>query len=895
MSVKNSSVTIHQKAIDDIPAFFKQVADLTPDLLYVLNLVDGAVIYINNSVQQLLGQSAADVYDRGNGFFRSVLHPDDYNRHAAHLLACKKLVDHEEKAIDVRLQIAGNHWRWFRIRDKVFKRNSTDHAVQTLGIAQDVHEEKLTIEQLKEEHRRLKTTQAVGHVGSFERVLSDPDKLLQCSEEFYRIHGLPPQSEGIPLKTILATLHPEDQDAYKAALSPAQAIEKPLHLVCRINHPNGHVRHVLLRSDTTSSGAGIPLRVHGTEQDITEQLEAYSRIEHSESLMRQAEVVGNFGSYELQLSNGHFKVSDGFYRLFGHEPGGFTPSLKFIDSVSHPDDIAPVLQVLEQAQTNKKPYVYLRRIYLPNGQMRQLISRGKVFCDEANNAITHIGIVQDVTELHKAEQELRESKELVEQITSTTPDLITIHDAHNNEVVYANHNQLWDESHDSSKVYRLQDDQRARALIHPDYLEQAARFLQERRLLADGEVKEVELQMTGNEQWIRIRSKVFKRDREGKAVQIISFTSDITENKIAEKQLEENAHFIRQVADTTPDVLLVYDLEQMKLQYINRDLFWLPGRQEEAQVTMDTEALFTLVHPADKEAAHAYMHSFADAADKEFKELVLRLQNQLGEWRWYHCRGRTFKRNEAGEVQQYLTIMRDITEERRIQQALLEAEKLSIKGQLARTISHEVRGPLVNVNLALQMLQKEQSKQDNAPLHPYYDIISRSSRRIEEFITELLNLTNEQSVKLVPCLLKEVVEQAVTMAKDRIYLKQIRVEKDYTEGCLVLAKPERLKIAILNLLHNAIEAMEEGQGVLTLEVKKKEKQTILVVQDNGCGMSQVQLAKMFDDYYTSKTSGLGIGLPNVQAILKQHNAGIKVESEPGKGTSFIILFDEVVQ
>ena len=86
--------------------------------------------------------------------------------------------------------------------------------------------------------------------------------------------------------------------------------------------------------------------------------------------------------------------------------------------------------------------------------------------------------------------------------------------------------------------------------------------------------------------------------------------------------------------------------------------------------------------------------------------------------------------------------------------------------------------------------------------------------------------------------------------------------------------------------------MEKHAGRLTVSVTKEDKTIVLSVSDNGCGMTQEETARMFEPYYSKKPSGLGVGLANVQTILKNHHGRTEVKSEPGKGTSFIIFFDE---
>ena len=141
-----------------------------------------------------------------------------------------------------------------------------------------------------------------------------------------------------------------------------------------------------------------------------------------------------------------------------------------------------------------------------------------------------------ITERKRAELELTESKSFIEKITTTIPDLITIHDLGTNEILYTNNQSYWDSYFSPDEIYKLSDEQRAAAMISPDYLEQAKLFLQERRLLTDDQIAEVELKLVNNN-WIRIRSKVFKRDEKGHSIQLISITTDITNRKNTEQEL----------------------------------------------------------------------------------------------------------------------------------------------------------------------------------------------------------------------------------------------------------------------------------------------------------------------------------------------------------------------
>ncbi|MBD0286483.1 MAG: PAS domain-containing protein, partial [Flavisolibacter sp.] len=252
----------------------------------------------------------------------------------------------------------------------------------------------------------------------------------------------------------------------------------------------------------------------------------------------------------------------------------------------------------------------------------------------------------DITEQKKSQQELKESKLLIEEVTLTIPDLITIHDSATNEIIYANHDNFWVGFYKPEEVYGMKDEQRATAMIHPDDLEKAKSFLQERRMLGDNEVKEVELKMT-SEKWIRVRSKIFKRDEEGTATQIISFTTDITEQKNAEQELKERNNFIERLNEATPDILYLMDLNIRHVTYTNRPIAEVLEYEQDEIARME-EPFFAIMHKDDVQAMLTHIEEMKTAADGEVREIEYRLKHAKGHWVWLKDRNAVFERDNNG-------------------------------------------------------------------------------------------------------------------------------------------------------------------------------------------------------------------------------------------------------
>ena len=147
----------------------------------------------------------------------------------------------------------------------------------------------------------------------------------------------------------------------------------------------------------------------------------------SAELFKKAELAGNTGSYQLDLVTHDIRFSEGMYNLLGYKPNAFVPTLEFLDTISHPEDVEMVNQAIKNAIDKKTPYEYVRRVYTPDGELRCIHSKGKVIEDEYGNPLHILGVSNDITQktkadedLAKAHEELSKSKDLLQSVFDTT-------------------------------------------------------------------------------------------------------------------------------------------------------------------------------------------------------------------------------------------------------------------------------------------------------------------------------------------------------------------------------------------------------------------------------------------------------------------------------------------
>lgn len=233
-------------------------------------------------------------------------------------------------------------------------------------------------------------------------------------------------------------------------------------------------------------------------------------------------------------------------------------------------------------------------------------------------------------------------------------------------------------------------------------------------------------------------------------------------------------------------------------------------------------------------------------------------------------------------------IIHDITTLKKMEKANLQGEKLAAAGRLVRTIAHEVRNPLNNITLSIEQMQHE-LKEETPQL--YMNIIQRNAKRINDLISELLYTSRPTEQTLERQTLQHIVDDVIAICIDRLTLKHIQLYVSYPDYMLeILADREKLKLALLNIFINAIEAMEESKGLLSIVLRASATQGILTITDSGCGISDENVSRLFEPYFTQKRNGVGLGLTFTLNILQAHKANIEVASQLERGTTFTITF-----
>ncbi len=347
-------------------------------------------------------------------------------------------------------------------------------------------------------------------------------------------------------------------------------------------------------------------------------------------------------------------------------------------------------------------------------------------------------------------------------------------------------------------------------------------------------------------------------------------------------QLYEQERKYRQLFEQSVNAIYIASREHLLID-ANASMLYLFGYTLDALMHLHLRDLFV----KDEEYTTFYQMISQDGYVKDFEVLM---QTQSGRHIECSIQATPFLDVED-KIYGFQGIIEDISEKKKVQQEFVRMEKLSMTGNIARSIAHEVRNPLTNIDLALEQLAAELPQQDTLDI--YFDIIKRNTKRINQLITEMLNSSKPSRLNLKSHPLNRILDRTASLAADRMKLTDVKLEKKYDETLKPLRlDQEKITLAFLNIMINAIEAVAPGNGKIILKTYRKEEKQIVKICDNGSGIEKEDMSKLFDAFHTGKRGGMGLGLTSTQNIIHLHKARISVESTPGKGTHFTITFDE---
>jgi len=248
----------------------------------------------------------------------------------------------------------------------------------------------------------------------------------------------------------------------------------------------------------------------------------------------------------------------------------------------------------------------------------------------------------------------------------------------------------------------------------------------------------------------------------------------------------------------------------------------------------------------------------------------------------------------TGEVESLIVVLRDITERQQAEELARKTDKLSVVGQLAAGVAHEIRNPLTAIKGFLQLMKNQIVNVK------YYDIMWSEMNRIEFIISEFLILSKPQVVQYQSCDITELLESIIVLFEGQALLHNLIIVKNFAEDLpKIRCEKNQLKQVFINILKNAMESMQYG-GEIHVVVDVLDglgfdtENVVIQFRDEGCGIPTDRLPKLGEPFYTTKEKGTGLGLMVSYNIIEEHKGKLYVTSELGQGTTVEIVLPHAV-
>lgn len=395
---------------------------------------------------------------------------------------------------------------------------------------------------------------------------------------------------------------------------------------------------------------------------------------------------------------------------------------------------------------------------------------------------------------------------------------------------------------------------------YADYTEDLKRTLVEKKTIQ----KEIKAE---NGDWYAV--KMIPSYSGEKAEGIVMTFSDITELKATNEAL----HISAQAIEQSPANILIASVDGT-VQYANKRFCQLIEKEQCEILGEHVIALYEHHFMCDELSARWKL-----AAEKQPWTGEIHYQDEKGRDKWEQV-SLVPVEDRMGNVQQVLQISEDITNEKQSEKMLIKSEMLSAVGQLAAGIAHEIRNPLTSLRGFLQLMIQTKTYEKE-----YAEVMMSEFIRLESIINEFLVLAKTKSATFDQVQVNTLLNDVCMILESQAVLNNVRIEKELSEKLPeILAVSNELKQVFLNILKNAIEAMEHAEGVISIRSYREKDSVFITFEDQGKGISKEALEKLGEPFYTTKEKGTGLGLMVTFKIIENHGGSIHFESEEGKGT-----------
>jgi PAS domain S-box-containing protein len=683
-------------------------------------------------------------------------------------------------------------------------------------------------------------------------------------------------------------LHPDDAAHHLESWQKSVATGIPFETEARFRRPDGEYRWFLTRANPLRDQTGRIVKWYGTNIDIENLKRTETRLRQSEAYLAEAQRLSHTGTWAFNETTTLY-WSEESYRIWGFDPLQGLPSREAMWQRVHPDDRDWVRGGAQDARRQKRDFAAEFRIVLPDGTVRYLEAIARFLSSGDGKRFEVVGTHVDVTERKRAEEALREREAKIRRLVDANIIGIFIWDF-DGRIIEANDAFLRVVGYDREDL--VSGRMHWRDLTPPEWRDRDERRVPELKMTGSLQPFEKEyFRKDGSRVPVLIGAATF--EEEGN--QGVAFVLDLTERKCAEDALRESEAKFRDYAETASD------------------WFWEIG--PDYRFTMLTENAFGS-RAADRIGTACWDHALDLETEPEKWRLVRATLDSRKPFRdFVYCSGGrngfsmyvkasgkpVFDAN--GEFRGYRGTGTDVTalmraqEERerlrRLESELAHMNRLSVMGELTASLAHEITQPIGsarnNARAALNFLDKQPP--DLGEVREALGCVVSDADRAGNIIDRIRDHIRKVPPRKHRFDLNEAINEVIVLARSAIADNGVSVQTRLTEGLApVQGDCVQLQQVVLNLILNAVEAMstvEAGPRELLITTEQTQTGGVFVsVRDSGPGIDPDHLDRIFRAFYTTKSSGVGMGLSICRSIVHAHGGRLWADANEPRGAAF---------
>ena len=638
-------------------------------------------------------------------------------------------------------------------------------------------------------------------------------------------------------------------------------------------------------------------------QDLTKLKEAEKDLQESLLRQRQAIKAGNVGLWDWDLKTDRIRYSAKWKSQIGYDEHEIAADFAEWRSRVHPDDLRPTIKKVKQCIAERKPEHNVEfRLRHKNGSYRWILAQASILQDESGNPVRMLGSHIDITERKQAEHRLRESEKRYRRLAENSPAVVYQFKMNKRgEFTFPYVSGALNRTVGVSPEEAMKDSTRLLKMVHPDDRE---RFYSGIMKSADGlEPYHDVFEGFKDGAVIWIEARAVPESLPDGSILWDGFFLDVTLRKEAEAALKASEEKFSKAFQNAPLLMSITSLEEGRYLEVNDAFLQAAGyTREEIVGKTSTELgviaidarnqLQTLLGPEKRLRDHEI-----EVTCKDGSKRVCLYSGELIEYV-----GKTRLLSIALDITERL---RHQEERERLQEQLLQAQKLEAIGTLSGGIAHDFNNILGiilgNTELAMDDVPEWSPARNNL------EEVQKACQRAKDVIQQIFSFSRKTHSETKPLNVVPIIEESIKFLRASIPTS-IEIRHNVTaEMGTIQGDPTQIHQVLLNLCTNAAHAMEKTGGILDIELAdcvlndKKASQYAgvgpgrylkLIVNDTGHGMPPDVVERIFDPYFSTKEAGkgTGMGLAVVHGIVKRHGGAISVTSTPGDGTTFETLF-----